>query len=147
MMKKLAGQTKVFIVILILIGALAVYMTSQTMKYKNEKKAQVSATITAMEEYDRGTDTSDRGYDIYVDYEYEGQNYEHVMYKSVGLSTDLRLGDKMDLEVYVRNPSAIAQDANGFAIYTWILFAAGVVFVVIRVKNDLKIAAKNENLI
>jgi len=140
-MKILTKQTKLIILIVILIGTLAVYMTSQSMKYKNEDKATVTATISAMEEYSRTSDGhTDRGYDVYVDYEYEGKTYEHIMYTSVSLSTELSIGDTQDVEIYVRNPASIAQDAQGFAIYTWVLFAAGVVFVVTRVKNDKKIA-------
>jgi len=142
-MKLLARQTKVVILIVILIGALAVYMTSQSVKYKNEDKATVTATITAMEEYSRTSNGhTDRGYDVYVDYEYEGKTYEHIMYTSVDLSTELGIGDTQDVEIYVRNPASIAQDAQGFAIYTWVLFAAGVVYIAVRVKNDMKVAKR-----
>jgi len=145
-MKNISRQTKIIIVIVLLIGALAAYMTSEAIKYKNEPKAIVSATISAMEEYSRSNDGhTERGYDLFVDYEYDGKTYEHISYTSVSLSTELSIGDTLELEVYVRNPASIAQDAQGFAVYTWALFAAGIAFAAVRVKNDIKIAEKNKD--
>ncbi len=142
---KFGKNTKVFalLTVVCLIGVILSF--TNAVKYKNEKKVSVKATVTNIEEYvDSDEHSNEWHYKIYVDYHCLGKTYKDIFYTDEPGSTDYSVGDKIDIEVYYNQPEKVAEDTSFTSLIFSGVLAVLLVVTVTSAKKDMKIQ-KAEN--
>lgn len=143
---KFGKNTKVFALFafVCLIGVILSF--TNAVKYKNEKKLDVRATVTNIEEYvDSDEHSNEWHYKIYVDYHCLGKTYKNIYYTDEPGSTDYSVGDKINIEVYYNQPEKVAEDTSFTSLVFSGVLAVLLVVTVISAKKDMKIQAADNS--
>lgn len=92
----------------------------------NTEYLETTGTIVEIEEfYNISEETTD--HTVYVDYEAEGQKFEHAQYGSY--SSSMNIGDSVTVFYDPANPEQI--QAEGFEIIPYVIGGAGVVAILL----------------
>lgn len=103
LLKRICFSILLFPIVFIAIGLLLL-LTSYS-DYNNYKMATDVTGIVTKCQYDTWYDTDDMphsGYDIYIDYTYNGKSYSNVYLKSE--STSIKLGKEISFKIHPDNP-------------------------------------------
>lgn len=137
--KLIKKDTGIIVAATVICIIVTLFLSANTIRYYTQKKVTVRSEVVAMEMYNNSTaETSDWGYDVFVDYNCLGKSYKHVHYGQVTVDTDLKEGSKLDFQVYADEPDTVAQNTFG---NSWIFLAVSVILIAVSVKNvrgDLK---------
>ena len=101
------------------------------------------AEILIEESYDSVNDETDIDYTVFVDYEYDGTRYEHV---ELGRhSSDMRVGDRLEIEIDTRDPGTVVSNVWWLMIVgaVWLAIVGGALYFIVKPKQ--KTAAQTLN--
>ena len=132
-LKKFKKETIIIAVVTVLCIIVTGVMSANFLRYRTEKKVKVSAQVTSIEYYDHSSgDTSDTGYEIFGDYSYGANDYEHILLDTVSAYPDYSEGDYLDVYVYANSPGEVAVNTFPNAIF---FLAASIFLTVLSIKK------------
>ena len=102
-LKRICFSILLFPIVFLVIGLLLL-LTSYS-DYNNYKMATEVTGIVTKCQYDSWYDSDDMpqsGYDIYIDYTYNGKNYSNIYWKSI--SSSIKLGKEVSFKIHPDNP-------------------------------------------
>ena len=122
--KKICLTMALFPVAFIAVGMLLIGIGIKT---RREYKATKEVTATVVESkfdswYDVDTERHYRGYDIYVDYTYEGEEYSNIYYATKSSSIDV--GEAVTVRIHPDNPGKVFTPTPSTILYIGIPFVA-----------------------
>lgn len=143
--KSLDKQTKFISLATIICLIVAIILSVDTVKFYTQKKAVARATVSQMEMYDESTgDRNEQGYRVYVNYVCMGKTFHDIYYENVNLDTEIKVGDRIEIEVYEKNPEKIVKNVSVNSLFFIVAFIVLTVVSVKRIKVDVK-RYKTEN--